>query len=161
MASPWQENIDFWKKVRSGLPEGARAGAEAMARYLAERAANDTLQRSSHAPGQYYDAPKGAPPASASGHLAASMYWTRGQGGLKAAADVGNRARHAKLMEYGDCDIVPTRMKVMHWTDSGGSWYHARLPAEEHPFMGPTVEESSDDGSLTDAAMDAFREYDP
>ena len=64
-----EENVRFWQDVRRGLKEGARAGAEAMARYIAERAAYDTLQRTSHAVGEYWKAAPGAPPASASGNL--------------------------------------------------------------------------------------------
>ena len=70
------------------------------------------------------------------------------------------------MLERGCHPVTPTRFKVMHWTDSGGSWYHARLPADgsdmpEHPFLAPTVDESVDDGSLQDVAVEAFREYDP
>ena len=166
MAITPRQNLADWQAVRRGLPAGARAGAEAMARYLAERAAHDTLQRASHAPGDYFKAAPGAPPASASGNLAASMYFTRGTGGLRAEAYVGNSALYAGLHEFGCHPVEPTHFKVMHWVDSEGSWYHARLPADgsdmpEHPFLGPTADEAADDGSLTDAAMDAFREYDP
>lgn len=156
-----EESLSFWQGIADGVGEGARVTAEAMARYLAERAANDTLKRTSHPPGQYYKAPPGAPPAYVTGQLASSMYWTRGRGGSRATAAWGNRDPKAKMLEYGDCDITPRRASVMHWTDSGGSWYHARLPAEEHPFMGPTAEEAIADGSLREVAVDTFREYDP
>ena len=53
----------------------------------------------------------------------------------------------------------------MHWTDSRGSWYHPRLPADgdfpAHPFLGPTTQEAIDDGSLRQVAIDAFKPYDP
>jgi hypothetical protein len=53
----------------------------------------------------------------------------------------------------------------MHWEDSGGSWFHARLPADgefpEHPFLRPTAEEAIDDGELTRVAIEAFIPYDP
>ena len=161
------ENADFWRGIAKGVPEGARVAAEAMARYLAERAANDTLQRASHGVGEYYKAATGAPPASASGNLAANMYFTRGTGrGGRASAYVGNRALYAGMLEHGCHGVEPTHYKVMHWHDSGGDWYHPRLPAgggdmPAHPFLGPTVDEASDDGTLTQAAMDAFRPYDP
>jgi hypothetical protein len=160
------ENAAFWQQVADGIPEGARVAAGAMARYIAQRAANDTLKRTSHAPGEYWEAAPGAPPASASGNLAASMYWTRGAGGSRAWAYVGNSARQAKMLEFGCHPVEPTSRKVMHWVDSGGSWYHAILPADgsdmpEHPFLRPTVEEASDDGGLRRAAIDAFRKYDP
>ena len=136
-----------------------------MARYIAERVVNDTLQRMTHAPGAYYKARPGAPPATASGSLAKGMYWTPASGVLRATAYVGNSARHAKLLEFGGCVLKPTSGKVMHWTDTGGSWYHARLPATgefpAHPFLAPTVQEAIDDGSLTAVAIAAFRPYDP
>jgi hypothetical protein len=132
-----------------------------MARYIAERTAEDTLRRNTHAPGAYYKAKAGAPPSYASGSLARGMYWRPASGGLRASAYAGNNARHAKLLEFGGCVLRPTSGKVMHWTDSGGSWYHAQLPAPAHPFLEPTVQEAIDDGSLRQVAIDAFREYDP
>ena len=61
--------------------------------------------------------------------------------------------------------LKPTSGKAMHWGDSKGSWYHARLPASgefpAHPFLEPTVQEAIDDGSLTRVAIAAFRPYDP
>jgi hypothetical protein len=138
-----------------------------MARYLAERAADDTLRRTTHAPGMYHKAAPGAPPAYASGSLAKGMFWTPAPAsrGVRATAHFGNSARHAKLLEYGGCVLKPTSGKAMHWTDSKGSWYHARLPASgeypAHPFIQPTVQEAIDDGSLTRVAIAAFRPYDP
>ena len=89
------------------------------------------------------------------------MYFTPASGGLRATAIAGNSAQHAKLLEFGGCVLRPTGGKVMHWTDSGGSWYHAQLPAPEHPFLGPTTEEAIDDGELHGIAVDEFRRYDP
>ena len=103
----------------------------------------------------------GAPPSHASGSLAKGMYWVPASGELRATAYVGNSAQHASLLEFGGCVLRPTSGKVMHWTDSAGSWYHAALPAPEHPFLGPTTEEAIDDGELERVAIDAFREYDP
>jgi len=164
--TPW-ENVAELQRLRRRAEMGAKAAAEAMARYVAERAASDTLQRTSHGVGEYWKAAPGAPPASASGNLAASMYWTRAQGSAtRARAFAGNRARYAKMLEFGCEPVRPTDSKVMHWTDSGGEWYHAMLPASgedmpEHPFLGPTTDEAVDDGELQRAAIEAFREYDP
>lgn len=167
-----EENLKFWQDIRAGLAAGARASAEAMARYLAERTASDTLQRTSHGVGEYWKAAPGAPPASASGNLAASMYWTRAQGGLRASASFGNSARYAKMLENGCHPVRPTSRRVMHWHDSGnaenpsGEWYHAVLPADgsempAHPFLEPTLEEAIDDGELQRVALEAFKDYDP
>ncbi|HLI39590.1 MAG TPA: hypothetical protein VKV80_19950 [Streptosporangiaceae bacterium] len=160
-----EENIRQWLQVEARARLGAAAAAEAMARYIAERTARDTLQRNRHAPGAYHKAAPGAPPASASGSLARGMYSTPASGGLRASAYAGNRAEHARLLEFGGCVLTPKSGKVMHWTDSAGSWYHRRLPARgeypEHPFLGPTTDEAIGDGELRRVAADAFREYDP
>ena len=146
---------------------GAPAMANAMAEYLADRVANDTLRRTHHSPGAYHRAAPGAPPAYASGNLARSMFTTPAPAsrGLRASALVGNNAKYAKLQEYGGCVLKPTSGRAMHWKDSAGSWYHARLPLTgefpAHPFLEPTVQEAIDDGSLTRVAIDAFRPYDP
>jgi hypothetical protein len=160
-----EENLAQWLQIEARARLGAAAAAEAMARYIAERVADDTLRRTHHAPGAYHKAAPGAPPATASGNLARSMYWTPASGGLRASAYAGNSARYARLLEFGGCVLTPTSGKVMHWTDTGGSWYHARLPAggeyPEHPFLGPTTDEAIDDGELRRVAVEAFREYDP
>lgn len=161
------EYIAWLEKAIEKMELGAPAMANAMAEYLADRVANDTLRRTHHAPGAYFKSPPGAPPASASGNLARSMFTTpaTASSGVRATALVGNNAKYAKLLEHGGCVLTPTSGKVMHWTDTGGSWYHSRLPATgefpAHPFLEPTVQEAIDDGSLTRVAIDAFRPYDP
>ena len=171
MSISFEDNLAHWLQIEQRARLGAQAAAEAMARYIAERTADDTLRRTTHAPGAYFKAAPGAPPAMASGSLAKGMYWTPASGGppasggLRASAYAGNSARHAKLLEFGGCVLTPTSGKVMHWTDTGGSWYHARLPASgdypPHPFIAPTTDEAIDDGTLRQVAIDAFREYDP
>ncbi len=159
------EYIAWLEKAIARMELGAPAMANAMAEYIADRVANDMLQRTTHAPGAYYKAAPGAPPASASGNLAKSMFTTPASQGLRSTAVVGNNARYAKLLEHGGCVLKPTSGKVMHWTDSRGSWYHARLPASgdfpAHPFLAPAIQEAIDDGSLQRVAIDAFRPYDP
>ena len=161
------EYIAWLEASIANIDYGAAAMANAMAEHLADRIANDMLRRTVHSPGAYYKARPGAPPASASGTLAKSTFWTpsAASAGMRATAYVGNSARHAKLLEFGGCVLKPTSGKVMHWTDSRGSWFHAALPADrdfpEHPFLGPTTEEAIDDGELHRVAIDAFREYDP
>ena len=156
-----EENLAQWLRIEQRARLGAQAAAEAMARYIAERTADDTLRRTTHGTGVYHKAAPGAPPAYASGSLAKGMYYTPASGGLRATAAAGNSALHAKLLEFGGCVLRPTSGKVMHWTDSGGSWYHAVLPAPAHPFLGPTTQEAIDDGSLRQVAIDAFKPYDP
>ena len=167
MAMTLDEYIAWLEAAIERIDYGAAAAANAMAEYIADRIENDMLRRSVHAPGAYYKARPGAPPASASGTLAKSTFWipAASSRGLRATAYAGNSARHAKLLEFGGCVLQPTSGKVMHWTDSRGSWYHARLPADEefpaHPFLEPTIQEAIDDGSLLRVAIDAFIPYDP
>ena len=159
------EYIAWLEAAIAKMELGAPAMANAMAEYIADRVASDTLRRTTHAPGAYFKSRPGAPPASASGNLARSMFTTPASAGLRSTAQVGNNAKYAKLLEHGGCVLQPTSRKVMHWTDSGGSWYHARLPATgetpAHPFLQPTVEEAIADGSLTRVALEAFLPYDP
>ena len=156
-----EEGLAEWLQIEQRARLAAAATATAMAKYIAERTAYDTLRRNKHAPGAYHKARPGAPPSHASGSLAKGMYWIPASGELRATAYVGNSAIHASLLEFGGCVLRPTSGKVMHWTDSAGSWYHAALPAPEHPFLGPTTEEAIDDGELERIAIEAFREYDP
>ena len=156
-----EQNLALLIQIEARARLGAAAAATAMAKYIADRVVTDTLTQTTHAPGAYYKARPGAPPATASGSLAKGMYFTPASGGLRATAAAGNSARHAKLLEHGGCVLKPTSGKVMHWTDSGGSWFHAVLPAPAHPFLEPTVQEAIDDGSLRQVAIDAFRPYDP
>ena len=167
MAMTPEEYLAWLDAAIDQMELGAAAMANAMAEYIADRVAYDTLRRTVHAPGMYHKAAPGAPPASASGNLAKSMFTTPASAsrGMRASALVGNNAKYAKLLEHGGCVLKPTSNRVMHWTDSRGSWYHPRLPADgdfpAHPFLEPTIQEAIDDGSLLQVAIDAFRPYDP
>jgi phage gpG-like protein len=153
--------------------QAARAVAEAMAQHVADRIRNDTLRRRKTAPGQYYRAVRGEPPAYGTGRLARSIYTTTAEGGaLRASALVGSTDKRAALFEFGGCVLQPGDSRsVMKWKDSGnaanpsGWWSHHKLPLSgtwpEHPFLRPTVEEVIDDGSLREAAIRAFLPYDP
>jgi hypothetical protein len=161
-----EENLTLFLEIEARARLGAQAAANAMAQYIADRAARDTLRRNKHSPGAYHKARPSAPPSSASGSLAKGMYTRPAAGGLRTSAYAGNSARHARLMEFGGCVLKPTSGKVMHWVDSRGSWYHSALPSgdsefPEHPFLAPTTDEAIDDGELQRVAIDAFREYDP
>jgi phage gpG-like protein len=165
MAITPEQNIVYLEQAFSRIEEGAAAAANAMARYIAEQVALNTLTQNKHAPGAYHKARPGAPPSTASGKLAKAMFHTPASGGLRASAIVGNDDKRARVLEFGGCVLRPTRSKVMHWVDSAGSWYHRVLPMggeqPEHPFLGPTVDEAIDNGELTRVAIEAFRPYDP
>jgi hypothetical protein len=163
------EYIAWLEAAIARVDYGAAAAANAMAEYIADRTATDTLRRTTHAPGAYYKARPGAPPAYASGSLAKGMYWTpaAASSGLRATAYAGNSAHHASLQEFGGCVLKPTSGKTMTWKDTGRDtpWRHKRLPVDgefpAHPFLSTTVEEAIADGSLTQVAIKAFIPYDP
>jgi hypothetical protein len=118
------------------------------------------LQRTRHQKGEWYRQRPGEPPARASGALAQAMYFKPASGGLRATALVGNDAPYSRILEFG-CVITPVNRKFMHWTDSGGSWYHTILVVPRHPFLSTTTDEAIEDGSLRQVAIDAFEPYDP
>jgi hypothetical protein len=158
----FQENAENWEAIAAKSKRGAAPTATAMAKYLADRTRYDTLTRSSHAPGSWHRTKAGEPPAYASGNLARGMmYIPASQGAVeRATAYVGNRVDYSRILEFG-CVIQPTNKKFLHWTDTGGSWYHTFLVVPPHPFLEPTVDESIADGSLRDAAIEGFTPYDP
>lgn len=157
----FDENIEVWKAVAATARQGAAPAATAMAKYIAERTAQDTLARSSHGSGAWHRTRPGEPPARSTGTLARGMFYKASYGsGSKASAWVGNRVDYSRILEYG-CTIEPVGKKFLHWRDSGGAWYHHFLESSPHPFLEPTVDESVDDGSLRDHAIEAFEPYDP
>lgn len=139
---------------------GARPVAQAMARYIRDRTANVTLQRSSHGSQEYHRAKPNRPPARATGALSKAMQTKPAHEGIRATAYVMNRIEYGRILEYG-CFITPKHGEFLHWIDSAGSWYHDILIVPPHPFLGPTTEEAIRDNELQDAAIEAFRPYDP
>ena len=160
MAS-FEENIEIWRAISFKARGGAAAAATGMAKYIAYRSANDMLQRSSHGSGAWHRTRPGEPPARATGKLAKGMYYTPAYStGMSATSYVGNRVDYSRIIEFG-CVIEAVNNSFVHWTDSGGSWYHAFLVSPPHPFLEPTTDESFEDGSLRDEAIDAFIPFDP
>jgi hypothetical protein len=155
-----EEHLAWLKEAFSHVREGANVGANAMAKYIRDRARNDTLQRSRHQKGEWYRQRPGEPPARASGALIKAMYFKPASGGIRATALAGNDSDYGRILEFG-CVIVPVNRKFMHWTDSGGSWYHTMLVVPAHPYLSTTTNEAIADGSLRQVAIDAFRPYDP
>jgi phage gpG-like protein len=155
-----EENVAFWEGVRAKAMRGAKPAADAMARYLVERARNDTLARTTHPAGAWHHTKAGEPPARASGNLARHMFYKPASAGVRASAIVGNDAEYSRILEFG-CVITPVNRKFMHWRDSGGSWYHKVLVVPPHPYVSTTTEEAMRDGGLHDAFVDAFEPYDP
>ena len=162
MAITPEQNLAEWLAIEQRALLGAQAATQAMAVYIAERIRNDTLRRRRTGSGQYYRAKRGEPPSYGTGTLAKSIFSTPASAGLKSSATVGSTDKRAKLFELGGCVLKPGDGKLLHWKDSGGWWSHPFLRVDtEHPFLRPTVEDAVDDGSLRQAAIDAFRPYDP
>jgi hypothetical protein len=162
-----EQNIADLEKIIARAAQGAAVAADAMARYIAERTALDTLTRKRLSPGQYHVARPGDPPAMMSGTLAGAMYTEPASGGLRASAIAGNDDKRARLFEYGGC-VLKSDSGMLRWRDTGrpgnpgGFWSHWSLRVDvEHPFLGPTTDEAIDDGELQRVAIEAFREYDP
>lgn len=157
-----EANLAYLEDVLRLAEKSAQAVATEMAEYITWRVRNITLRRAFHAPGEWYRARPGEPPAYASGTLAESIYSRPAYPGLRASAlvQVDPDLKYGRIQEFG-CTVEPTYWSLMHWTDSGGSWYHPVLKVEAHPYLGPTTEEAINDGSLEEIAIEAFREYDP
>jgi hypothetical protein len=155
-----EENLAYLERAFSRIEEGAVAAATAMAKYIRDRARNDTLQRTRHQPGEWYRQRPGEPPARASGALIRDMFFKPASGGLRATAVTGNKSEYGRILEFG-CVVVPVNHRYMHWTDSGGSWYHTVLVVPAHPYLSVTTDEAIADGSLQQAAIDAFEPFDP
>jgi len=160
MAVTPEQNLAHLEQVRRRARYGATAAATAMAKYVRDRARDDTLQRTRHQKGEWYRQRPGEPPARASGALIRDMFYKPASGGLRATALAGNKSEYGRILEFG-CVIVPVNRKFMHWTDSGGSWYHTMLVVPAHPYLSTTTDEAIDDGELQRAAVEAFRDYDP
>ena len=160
MAVTPEENLAILEKAFSRIGEGANAAATAMARYIRDRARDDTLQRTRHQKGEWYRQRPGEPPARASGALIRHMYFKPAYGGVRATALAGNDSDYGRILEFG-CVITPQNHKFMHWVDSGGSWYHTMLVVPAHPYLSTTTEEAIRDGSLREVAIEAGRPYDP
>ena len=161
MAVTPAQNVAYLEAVLAKANLGAQAAAQAMADYIRDRVANETLTQRINPPGTYYKARPGEPPSYGSGALANSMYSTNATEGLRSSAEVGSTDRRAHVFEFGSCLIRPTRGKHMGWKDTGGVWRHRWVNMEEHPFLGPTTEDAIDEGELHRIAYEAFREYDP
>lgn len=161
MAITPEANVAYLEQVRALAAQGAAASATAVAAYIADRVANETLTRRINPPGTYYKARPGEPPSYGSGALADSMYSTPATEGLRSSASAGSTDRRAHVFEFGSCLLRPTSGSHMGWKDTGGVWRHRTVIMQRHPFLEPTTEDAIDDGELHRIAIEAFREYDP
>jgi hypothetical protein len=161
----FEDSVLYWQNVAKVARQGAAPTATAMAKHIAERAQKVTLARTKKPSGAWHRARPGEPPALSTGKLGDAMYYipARRGGVTRAFAWVGNEADYARITEFG-CVISALNKEEMHWKDSGSpvkGWFHKVLEYPPHPYLSPTTEEAVDDGSLRDAAIDEFHEYDP
>lgn len=153
-------NIAYLEVIEGKVASSAGYIATAMARYIAIRTRNDTLQRTSHGPQEYHQQRPGRPPARGSGRLAKGMEHVPAHKGIRATATVRNEVEYARILEFG-CRVIPHDHIYLHWIDSAGSWFHEWLDIPPHPYLSKTTEEARDDRSLTEVAIEEFRKYDP
>lgn len=148
---------DFLRTMRQTAADAAvRAAAEAMAGTAQDWMQNVTLRRTTHPPGMFWKATRGAPPAYASGELVRQIRASPAAGGGgHASALLGSYARYAGIQEFGG-RTWPNTSAYMHWVNSRGSWYMKRVTVPEHPYFRPTVDELILNGLLARKAADAF-----
>lgn len=157
---------EIYREFGRHRAEADAAIATAMAKYIAWRTRYVTLQRARHAPGEYYRARSGAPPATASGALARGMEVVPAHTKVRGTAWVRNQVEYARILEFG-CVVTPKNGIYLGWKDTGrpdnpsGIWRHRSVNLPPHPYLGPTVEEAIEDGTLLEVAIEAFIPYDP
>ena len=161
MSISFEENVAQIEAYMANARKGAAAVAAAMAAYIADRVANETLTRRVNPPGTYYKARPGEPPSFGSGALADSMYSTPAPTGERSSASAGSTDRRARVFEFGSCLLRPSSGSHMGWKDSRGIWRHRSVLMQEHPFLGPTTDEAIDDGELLRVAIEAAIPFDP
>ena len=154
-----EQMLEEWDKIIENAKPGAKAAADAMARYMTWYISEIKLRETVHPPGAYNIQKGGEPPAYGSGTLARSMYMRSALLKTRATALIGNRAPYSRISEWG-C-VVEGSDRMLSWFDSGGRWRHWGVVHMAHPFMGPATEEAIDSGDLQDEAVRAFIEFDP
>ncbi len=135
---------------------GAPAAADAMSGHFITHERTVTLVESgSHGRGSRGAAPRGAPPARVSGHLAESFRQVPAAGGGDSASSLaGPTAIYSRVQELGA--VITKDPGYMHWYDYGGPQFRHRVNVGPHPYMRRGVEETILDGSLHDEAARAF-----
>jgi hypothetical protein len=145
------------KALRDKAATAAPVTVMAIADTYRDHLKNVTLRRSFAAPGQFgTPAAPGQPPAWRTGELARSVTSVLGaSSGLTATASVGPHTIYSRVQNQGAINR-PTRAHYMHWVNDGGEWFKKRVVIPPRPYMEPALEECIADGSLTEAAMEAF-----
>lgn len=150
-----EENRAFLRGLKGKVADAAGPIATAMADTFQRRVTTVELKQQFHSPGMFWRQARGHPPAFASGALERSV--KRGRTivtGVHAEASVGAYARYAAIQEFGG-DTWGNR-GMMHWVNTGGSWYMRRVHIPEHPYFRPALEAVIRDGSLQRSAVSSF-----
>jgi len=145
----------FLRTLQGQTATAAAPAANEMAE-TAARAARQNLNLVSHAPGIFWKAPPGRPPARASGHLLESMVTFPSYSRVRSTAVAGNTALYAGIQEFGG-STWPNQGKFMHWlTKPAGSWFKEVVYVPQHSYLRVATERTIRDGSLQRSAMTAF-----
>lgn len=140
--------------LKDAAEKAAAPSATAMADHFREGVSEVTLRRSAHGAGIFWKATPGQPPAYVTGNLARSVRTTPASGTPRASAFVAAYAIYAALQEFGG-ETWPNG-KYMHWVNSAGSWFSKHVYVPAHPYFSPTLDRQVADGTLSEAARDAF-----
>lgn len=161
------ENIALFKAIRDQAEGAAVPAADGMAEQFSGDVGR-VLRMTFHAPmpagaphyrkfGIFYPAAAGAPPAYATGNLAASMFREPASGGIVASALVGNDAVYAAVQEEG-ATLYPNSA-YLHWVNTQGSYFMRSVTVPAHPYFGRTLRFDVANGSLTGAAMAGWESH--
>lgn len=149
-----EENVAYLGRVKDLAATAAAPAATMMGRTM-QAAVRRVLSRTAHAPGLYWEAPRGQPPAFVTGNLYAQTFNTPAYGLVEATSVVGNTAIYAGIQEFGGA-TWPNRSAYMHWVNSRGPWWKKRVYVPEHSYFGPALREIIGNGTLQGGAMQAF-----
>lgn len=146
---------NYLRSLQDGVAKAVIPAADKMAAGFRDRVSQDTLRRTEHAPGMFWRAVRGQPPAYASGRLARSFVTIPASTRIRATARVGNTAVYASIQEFGGA-TWPRTGEYMHWVNTRGPWWKRHVDIPEHPYFRPTVDEMIRDGSLRRLAASGF-----
>lgn len=145
----------FFQGLFGQASTAAAPAANAMADTFRSRVQDVELREEFHPPGMFWRQVVGHPPAYASGALARSVLPSYARGiGPEASSSVGAYAKYAAIQEEGG-DTWGNH-GLMHWVNSGGSWYMKRVTIPPHPYFRPALVAVIRDGSLQRSAASAF-----
>lgn len=151
-----EENEQFLKGLAAQVASAAGPAVNAMAETFKRQVVNVELQEEFHPPGMFWRQVVGHPPAYASGALARSVRVNSAKSpGPQSEASVGAYARYAAIQEWGG-ETWGTH-GLMHWVNSGGSWYMPHVTIPQHPYFRPALKVVVNDGSLRRSAVEAFK----